>query len=212
MSYVDINELDIDHVIENSYKNFHSKGLDYICLHRSPTSTVKLYFFADAHVETPDVVNPHWHRYDFWTTAVTGAVENIWYKRTMPERKVSPNGRAVRLYNAFDYRTPLLGGDGFSYVGDVGLWEDYRLRIKQGTSQQSYYMKYDEIHTINIVEPETCILLEQLEDVVPVDQPTETFALTSRPTPSIADDGLYDKFTADEIVKKLKWLNEKVGP
>lgn len=70
-------------------------------------------------------------------------------------------------------------------------------------------MRFDEIHTINILQPETCLMLHQFRDMVPASIPTETFMRTEDP-PNL-NDGLYEKFTADEVIKKLKWLNEKVS-
>lgn len=204
--YIDLENLDIDHVLEHSFKNFHVKGFDYICLNRSETDTVKLYFFEDAHVETNEVVNPHWHRYDFWTTALTGGVQNIWYDR-------GPSGVAgskCQEYGRFDYRTPLLGGDGFTPNGTqllhVTKAHTVGPDIGRGTS---YFMEWNEIHTINIVKPETCLLLHQFEDKVPEGTPTETF-ISGADVPDL-NDGLYDSMTADEVIAKLKWLNEKVG-
>ena len=52
-------ELNIDNVIENSFKNFHAKGLDYICLSRTPQLTLKLYILDGDASESPEVVNPH---------------------------------------------------------------------------------------------------------------------------------------------------------
>ncbi|QAU06642.1 hypothetical protein SEA_WILLIAMBOONE_140 [Gordonia phage WilliamBoone] len=44
---------------------------------------------------------------------------------------------------------------------------------------------------------------------MPQGTPTETF-ISGDDVPDL-DDGLYDKLTADEVIAKLKWLNEKVG-
>lgn len=48
--------VDLDSVLANSYKDFHCKGLDYICLQRKPFLTIKAYFFEDAIVDLPEWV------------------------------------------------------------------------------------------------------------------------------------------------------------
>lgn len=46
MTMLDIPEtFDMAEVLANSYRDFHAKGLDYICLKRSFKETLKLYFF-----------------------------------------------------------------------------------------------------------------------------------------------------------------------
>lgn len=205
MSYIDIDNLDIDHVIANSFKRFHVPSIDYICLKRTEDDTIKLYFFEDAAVQSSEVVNPHWHRYDFRSTAITGEVENIWYERGLSSRAIDNPMR----YERFDYRTPLLGGDGFTHRGSEYLYRKKAEVVGDYWPSKSYFMRFDEIHTINILQPETCLMLHQFRDMVPAGIPTETFMRTGDP-PNL-NDGLYEKFTADEVIKKLKWLNEKVG-
>lgn len=205
MTFIDIDNLDIDHVIENSYKHFHVKSIDYICLNRTEEETVKLYFFEDAAVQSHEVVNPHWHRYDFWSTVITGEVENIWYERGMSGLMGKPH----KYYHRFDYMTPLLGGDGFTESGTQALYRDKAEVYGDYWTSKSYFMRFDEIHTINILQPETCLMLHQFRDMVPQGIPTETFMM-SEEAPSLAH-GLYERLTADEVVKKLQWLNEKVG-
>lgn len=72
-----MNQIPMDYVIANSFKDYHVKGFDYICLQRSPRETVKLYFFDGDVSKMPEVVNPHDHRYDFDTVCLSGAVEYL---------------------------------------------------------------------------------------------------------------------------------------
>lgn len=191
----DIASLDIDSVVDNSYRNFHSKGLDYICIKRDLELTVKLYFFDGDVSKLPEVVNPHDHRYDFRTTCIAGEVENIWYQ--------AEDGGDT--FQAFDYLTPLNGGDGFTWSKEIQLGVSDRRAYRAG---RSYRMEAADLHTIRMRAPETVLLLEQYADVVPVGEPTQTFCLDAEP-PSL--DGLYDRFTADEIVRKLLRLNHKLA-
>ena len=192
--------LDIERVIADSYKNFHTRGFDYICLYRSPEWTQKIYTFDGDVAKLPEVINPHDHRYDFTTTCLYGAVENRWYN-TLGHKKRDP------VYQKFEYRTPLNGGNGFSWVGEQRLRELRRETFRPGLGTASYGMGYNEIHTIKICRSGTILGLNQYADIVPLDKPTTTYCHDSEP-PSLT--GLYDKFTADEILKKLAIVKEKV--
>ena len=187
--------IDMDEVLANSYKDFHQKGFDYICLKRSPFETLKLYFFDGDASKLPEVVSPHDHRYDFGTTVVAGASENVWF---LPDE-------AGERYNAFAYRTPLNGGDGFTFTGEARLRETRRKAFQAG---QHYHMLAEGLHTIRIVENETVLFLRQYEDRVPLDRPTQTFIRGDK-APSL--DGLYSRFTADQVVDRLSRFQERTG-
>jgi hypothetical protein len=187
--------INVEEIVANSFKDFHTKGFDYICLKRSPTETVKLYFFDGDVAKLPEVVAPHDHRYDFATWVAAGASENVWFKRDDKEGEV---------FNWFEYRTPLNGGDGFTFVGEEQLKEVARRQFKKG---DNYSMHAADLHTIRIVENETVLMLIQHEDLVPLDRPTSTFSMGN--APSI--DGLYSKFSADQVIDRLRKFEERTG-
>lgn len=199
----DLDDLDMESVLENSYKDFHCKGFDYLCLYRSPELTLKAYFFEGDAQDASEVVNPHNHRYDFHTTCLSGAVENRWY-RSYPftfDTESKPQS-----YNMFDWHTPLNGGGGFTISGEITL-QNYK--SIQRTTGGGYGMAADELHTIKILKPDTVLFLVQYEDVVPLDQPTQTFTQSVQP-PDLS--GLYNKFTADQAVKRIKQLQKLARP
>ncbi|OHT91294.1 hypothetical protein BKG70_00745 [Mycobacteroides chelonae] len=199
----DLRDLDMESVLEHSYKDYHVKGFDYLCLHRSEGLTLKAYFFEGDVQNASEVVNPHNHRYDFHTTCLSGAVENRWY-RSYPfgfNRDTRP-----QRYNMFEWRTPLNGGDGFTLTGEITLQNHRSMQCSRG---EGYEMAADELHTIQILEPDTVLLLVQHEDVVPVNQPTLTFTQSVEP-PDLP--GLYNKFNADQAVKRIKQLQELAKP
>ncbi len=186
--------IDLDHAVENSFRDYHVKGFDYLCVRRSPTETVKLYFFDGDITRLPEVVNPHDHRYDFDTWVLAGASENVWF---------AEDSRG-QVFNRFRYRTPLNGGDGFSFAGETRLAETDRLRREAGGH---YFMRADELHTIRIVENETVLMLRQREDVVALDAATSTFTRGTAPSLS----GLYSRFTVDQVLARLRQLRERTG-
>lgn len=201
MSLPFLPDVSIEDVIANSFRDYHVKGFDYICVRRSPAQTVKLYFFDGDVSKMPEVVNPHDHRYDFETLCVTGCVENQWFRRvTAPE---SVTGWQTKTFQRFEYRTPLLGGAGFEHVGEEML---ALVKQRQFDPWHLYWMNAEEIHTIRLVENETVIALMQYEDCVKDGVPTFTFTRDREP-PSL--DGLYGKFTADQVFDKLKKLQRR---
>jgi len=189
-------------VLDQSYRNFHAKGLDYLCLKRSAEHTVKVYFFdGDADLSAlPEIVMPHDHRYDFDTVCIAGEVSNKEFARC------APFADAVR-HEEFAWDTPLLGGHGFSHVGEAWLTEasvcDYRAgdRWRSGASV---------IHTLQIRRAGTIIRLDQFHDVVAVGTPTSTFRKADEPGDIVAPEiaGLYEPMTPDYALHRLRQYAE----
>ena len=180
--------MQIHNIIANSYKDFHTKGLDYICTERTPERTVKYYFFNGDVTKIPEVVNPHDHRYSFSSKVLAGSMVNHVFKRR-------DHGE---VYQAFDYMTPLNGGDGFTYRGEEYL---YHYATQLVTRNHTYYSTASDIHTIQIMEDQTVLKLIQNFDYVPLDEPTSCWTKTKiKPDTS----GLYSKFKEDEILARLK--------
>lgn len=209
LSQINWADINLDHVLEHSYKDFHAKGLDYICLARTPELTLKAYFFAEGmeSQKLGEVVNPHDHRYDFDTMCLSGKIRNKWYQSWPFLYGQDPSEEGWRRYECFEYRTPLNGGDGFAWDSEVYLKE---VRHRDCAPGERYFMEDFELHTIQVMAPETCIVLMQFEDTLPLDQPTFTFTQSVEP-PSLK--GLYSEFTADEALNRiqlLKDLSEKV--
>lgn len=196
--------ISMEEVLANSYKNFHSKGLDYICLFRSEGFTQKLYFFDGDVSALPEVVNPHDHRYDFKTWCLSGEVENVLYGPPQIDLQIRPT-----RFTLFQYRSPLLRGrlKGFSNPQPSELIERTRNTYGPKWTSQSYNSSYRDIHTIAIKRPETVLLINQGEDQVDLLEPTRTWVRGDE-APSLDD--LYEKITADEVIAKLTNLADRV--
>jgi len=185
----------VQRVIENSFRNFHAKGLDYICLHRSPALTVKIYFLDGDVTKIPEVVNPHDHRYPFKTMVLAGAMADHRFK---PD----PTGE---VFQAFDYMTPLNGGSGFTYRGEerMSLVDGGSIVLPRGAELST---PDDAVHTIEMLKDQTVLCLYQFADVVPIDKPTSTWVRKGDPEPNTS--GLYDRFTEDQIMSRFKQLSD----
>lgn len=178
-------------MLEYSFRDFHIKGFDYVCLWRSPQLTTKAYFFDGIEKDLPEMVCPHDHRYCSSTEVIAGSVGNYEYKVT------DGTGDVMQR---FAYRTPLNGGDGFTWEREekLRLW---RMSVYQ-KGDDPYVMQHDAIHTIRVVE-NTILLLKQFSDV-PVEH-TTTWTRSKEP---INLSGLYNRFTADQLMRRIDQLNE----
>jgi hypothetical protein len=187
--------MNIERIIEHSFRNFHVKGFDYLCVKRTPGHTRKVYFFDGNVSHLPEVVNPHDHRYDFKTTVLSGVMSNSVY---VPDEKYG------QVYNEFEWWTPLLGysSPGFTFKRETRLFERQRFFYRP---HHSYKMTAKEFHTIRMHAEGTVIVLDQYANLVPPDQPTRTFMQTRQP-PSL--DGLYEKFTPDAALARLEQYEE----
>lgn len=178
---------DFETLAQSSIRDYYVKGFDYVCLHRSPDLTVKLYFFDGDVSNISEVVNPHDHRYDFDTYVLAGGFTDF----TFAEH---PDGK---VFQRFGYRTPLLGGDGFTWDSEVTL---------RATRDHTTYAggtishRAEDFHTIRIDQPDTVLCLLQFADRPGIEH-TWTF-MQDQMAPDLS--GLYSEFTADGVKNRLK--------
>ncbi len=192
---------DIEAICADSFRDFHAKGLDYLCLHRSEEATIKAYFYdLDDCDDMAELVVPHNHRYAFYTHVLAGSVRN---KQWQPRHKEDPRWHLEERFQEFEYRTPLNGGDGFTWKADVGLMP--RGCSNAYTQGHVYFSRANAIHTLSDLRPGTVLLLTQLKDEVPIGEPTRAFrrGLGHEP-PSM--DGLYSQMDPDHALRRLAQL------
>jgi len=188
----------IETMLQNSYRNFHAKGLDYLCLRRSPELTVKAYFYDRPTDSAPEVVCPHDHRYPFVTKVLAGQSDHYRYIE-QPEFLTD-----YYTHQAFNWHTPLNGGKGFEWARQCSLVRQRHERYERG---QQYYCRPDEIHTIAITRHDTVLLLYQFADSVPLTTATTTYVRGDNKEPP-ALDGLYDQMKADHLTIRLTQLSK----
>lgn len=194
----------MDAILDASFRNFHAKGLDYLCLKRTPDHTIKVYFFdGDADLSAlPEIVMPHDHRYDFRTTCIAGEVVNR-------EQARCAEFAGAERYEEFAWDTPLLGGSGFTHVGGAWLTRPRSSLYRPGDRWESAAQT---IHTLQIVRAGTIVRLDQYRDLLPQGVPTSTFRLAAqrgdiRP-PELA--GLYDRMTTDYAAKRMRQFEDAI--
>ena len=186
----------LTNLVASSYKDFHSKGLHYLCLKRDPRHTIKLYLLDGPTAKMPEVVNPHDHRYPFRTTVLKGQMSDTRYIK-------SPLFSSV--YNAFDYLTPLNGGNGFTFRGEEKLRRAAVRELRQG---QVLMTAPDDLHTIATRHEGTVIMLDQWGDVIDQNVPTSTWVKKGEPAPDTT--GLYDRFSEGEFADLLKSIKQRL--
>lgn len=187
-------EFDLEHILAHSYRDFHVKGFDYLCLRRSEVETVKVYFFDGDVAQAPEAVIPHDHRYPFWTDCLAGSVTNHEFIEFHSKRYRDE----AEVYDRFVYRTPLNGGDGFKWDREAWL---FRAASRAYGTGAGYSMTHDRLHTIT-VRPDTVLRLVQFADVLALDEPTHAYRKAGdREPPSL--NGLYQPMTADHALTRL---------
>lgn len=189
-----------DIVLDASFRDFHTKGFDYLCIKRSEELTLKIYFFDGNLADLPELVVPHDHRYNFFSSVIAGSAANKkWREVKNPE--LWPEGQLSR-FNKMEWRSPLLGGEGFSWAGEAQMVHTHDHAYNPG---QRWYTHHTEIHTLRIEREGTILLLEQLQDVVPADQPTHAYKRDIKGfDPTLPDiSGLYERMTEERAIERL---------
>lgn len=188
----------IEELCASSFRNFHARGLDYLCLHRSQFVTCKAYFFDGDTDKLPEVVIPHDHRYNFVSTVLAGCVS----ERLFAYLDTEVSG--YEPYEEFAWDTPLNGGDGFTWRQTSWL---KLLEENVYEPGESYETPHQAIHTLNIRAPQSVLFLVQYHDRVPMNVPTASFRPANEREP-INVSGLYDVMTPDHARTLLSRLTE----
>lgn len=183
-------------ILDNSYRNFHKVGFDYVNLQRTEMFTLKAYFFDEDH---NDIVMPHTHRYDFTSTVLHGELLNRRYEE-LPYFLLGE--RTTTTVNKFIYFTPLNGGEGFKFCKEVPMIHMEDRTFKKGQTCSS---NYTDIHTIS-VKAGTVLLLTQFQDQVGLDEATLAYRFDSKEPPSL--DGLYESFKPSQLMERLSQLEQ----
>lgn len=186
----------IPSLLQASFKHFHTKGMEYICLFRSPNYTVKIYIFEGDVTKLPEVVNPHDHRYKFNTMVLHGEMIDYRFQRS---------SIAGDTYQAFDYLTPLNGGNGFTFRGEERLMKTEAVRLSKTDTLLTSQL---DLHTIQMIGTQNVLVLEQFGDEIPIDKSTSTWVRLGEPKPDLS--GLYEKFSLGEFMDRLRWIKETV--
>ncbi|MEX3764424.1 hypothetical protein [Paraburkholderia phenoliruptrix] len=149
-----LEELDPRVAAQYSTINHHVDGMQYLCLHRSPRLTVKLYLIDPALIDRQPgefLVTPHTHRYAFESTVLAGSLDHVRFV----ESSAHDDGEAY---------------DRFVYLPET------RARLEAGSTRlavrerhtygvgASYWNDVRDIHTLAISDRLTVLGLTQFAD------------------------------------------------
>lgn len=178
--------LDPVEAAKHSFFHYHTRGMHYVNLLRTPRLTAKVYFATREY--RPNIngwaVNPHDHAYNFDTCVLQGAARNIIFDRDENNSN----------WHYFTYRSPMADGEGFQSQGLAGLKRRTDFAYNPG---MNYHLSHDEIHTIAI-DVGTVLFLLQYEDK-PKSHTNFYHDLPSPPDTS----GLYKPMTPHDVERMI---------
>lgn len=147
-------ELNYEVAAQHSVINHHVAGLDYLCLHRDPKLTVKLYFIDPnvMHEQVPGtyLVTPHTHRYAFESTVLHGQLIHARFGEVYGKQ-----------YDRFEYSPETRTK---TDIGESGL---KCIALELHGIGSSYWCGTDDIHTLVMPHAPVLLGLVQFGDVVP---------------------------------------------
>lgn len=180
---------DVETIADNSYLDFHAKGLQYICLKRDPLGeTHKVYFLPS---NPAGIVNPHNHRYAFETELLAGRVVDQRYDIAKPGQP----------YLRRRWFTPLDGGEGFGLDGNPCQLQELppdhfaRPGSKWATS-------LGVIHTLRPLTESVIYLVQRPS----IRGSSAVYLPEGEPLPSLS--GLYRKPSIDTVISLLRTIQE----
>lgn len=179
----------IEYMVENSIKDFHFKGLNYICFQFMPHLTVRLYVIEpSAPVDTSNV-NIHNHLYDSQILVLTSNIQNNVYKKVEGDE-----------YNQY-YLTSALCPTNESKKIKLDRLEKCSLELVKSTTLlpgDTHFQDHTEIHNVfNDTSQLTAFMVFEFPTV------KDNSILYSKKDygKTINTDNCYNRFTADEIRK-----------
>jgi hypothetical protein len=148
-----LREFEPEKNLGHSYMNHHVDGMHYLCLHRSPALTVKLYLMKrPTNPNEGFLVSPHAHRYAFHTVLLSGSVDHIRFAEDIG-----------------------IGHERYSYIAESKAMVRTRtvrldvMDIEHVAKSGTYFVDVNEIHTLRPTDPSWPLLLGlfQYSDLLP---------------------------------------------
>lgn len=140
-------------LVKQSRVNHHVKGLDYICLKRTPELTVKIYI-----IDRPDndqsgfLVHPHNHRYNFDSIILKGSLKHYRFKEDeTPKAWTNCDKFKYQWENRKVYP-----------MRKSNLMIDSVETCKEGSK---YNVETHEIHTLEILEPTVIGIFQYMDRI-----------------------------------------------
>ncbi len=185
-------ELSLEHnlkyMVENSIKDFHFKGLNYICLQFMPHLTIRLYIIEPSQPVDTLNVNIHNHLYDSQMLVLQGSVKNTVYRKV--------EGHEYFHYYLTSALCPTNESKKIKLesLGKCGLEKEQSIYLLPG---ETHFQSHSEIHNVqNNVEVWTSFMIFEFPTV------KMNSVLFSKKDfgNTISTEKCYNKYTEEEII------------
>lgn len=192
-------EHNLDYIVDNSIKNFHFKGLNYVCFQFSSNLTIRLYIIKPEDNLNTRNVNIHNHLYDSQILVLSGSITNNVYSKTEGDK-----------YNHY-YLTSALnpanktGNVLLDYIGKTNLQVTKSINLSAG---DTHFQNHKEIHSVNN-DPSSYTAFMVFEFKT-VKQNSTLFSTEEFKGKIDTKKDIYEKFTEREIVALLQGLISKI--
>lgn len=176
-----------DYLVKNSIKDFHFKGLNYICFQFLPHLTIRLYVIEPSEPVDTKNVNIHNHLYDSQILMLCNSITNNVYEKVEGER-----------FNHY-YLTSALHPDNkerkikLDYLGKTGLRRIKSITLHPG---DTHFQDHSEIHN---VENDRSKLTAFMVFEYPTVKNNSTLFSTKDYGSTIPTDNTYNRFEPSEI-------------
>lgn len=131
-----LQRMDVQEQARHSTINHHAEGMDYLCLHRSSTLTIKIYLMErPVNTNSGYLVNPHSHRYAFSSALLRGCLHHIRFIEARGDDWGRHSYCSDSKRHTYQYDTTLV---------------PYTTEFHENGS--TYYVDPDEIHTLKLIE------------------------------------------------------------
>jgi hypothetical protein len=186
--FIELNlNYNIDYMVENSIKDFHFKGLNYICFQFMPHLTIRLYVIEPSEPVDTKNVNIHNHLYDSQILVLTSSIKNNVYKKIKGDEynhyyltsALCPTNESKKI------KLDTLGKCGLEKVKSIELF-----------SGDTHFQDHTEIHN---VENDTTKLTAFMVFEFPTVKHNSILFSKKDFGKTIPTENCYNRFTAKEI-------------
>jgi len=184
-------EHNLDFLVKNSIKDFHFKGLNYICFQFLPHLTIRLYIIEPQEQLDTKNVNIHNHLYDSQILVLTNTLVNNVYKQVPGDE-----------YNHYYLTSALAVGNASGKIkldslGKTGLELVRSITLNPGNT---HFQDSEEIHNVeNDVTKLTAFMVFEYPTV----KDNSILFTTKDYTDTIPTPNAYNKYTHYEITRLL---------
>lgn len=178
-------EMDLVEMMNHSMMNHIINGMHYLCLHRSPKITLKLYLIER---KTNDfagfLLHPHTHRYAFDSTVLAGSIEELKFQPCKGDE-----------WDQYEYVTELRKFERRANYGLIGEGHVYQ-------PGEHYFNDVTDIHTLRAV-PDAGPVLIGLMQFMDTKRSSDLYLPFGRP------EALKFSDSRRPSVNNMKWLRQR---